>query len=596
MSNGQPNQPGAMFHPVLKRNASTPGTTSHLAISTTNGTSSTHNANMPEPFSPISCQPPTTSTFGTTLPPIGQPSLLPADLHTVRNGANGTNGMNGLNGSYSNLSITTSSPTAVLLRRLTLNTSNETLNTLLRFSDQLIKARIIDTENPDDQGYATALAQFKTRTEAEKVKDHLDGKLNNGGDGKMILEILPTSSTSTLLSRRNTIDHASTITTPSSMSQVSTPATLSRQTSRFSSGLFDGGFPNMAGRGIPGNSELPTPEENNVFSSFISPRSPINGRMNDVISDSRNLMIERDTDEETGDLLNDAVGYARNGASNSTAMPRRSTNPPTSLSRFNSLTLSTNVGPSIQPLSSTRQTPNMGTPTATMPPSLPPTMSPNTGYMHSQFHRVNYPPVNPADQNPPCNTLYVGNLPHDTSEDELKALFTKQRGYKRLCFRNKQNGPMCFVEFEDISFATKALHELYGCQLSNSVKGGIRLSFSKNPLGVRPGPPPGVNAAPIANNGNSMNGNGLPFATANTFPPGLGVPPGFGNLNNTIIPPQNNLNSQTINGSFSSAHGLGMGFNPGAIGAARPQTINGTPLGGVAGPVNVGVFDNYMSR
>ncbi|KAI0552368.1 hypothetical protein F4679DRAFT_87401 [Xylaria curta] len=96
----------------------------------------------------------------------------------------------------------------------------------------------------------------------------------------------------------------------------------------------------------------------------------------------------------------------------------------------------------------------------------------------------NFGPVNPADQNPPCNTLYVGNLPIDTSEEELKAIFQKQRGYKRLSFRTKQNGPVCFVEFEDISQATRALHECYGIPLHNSVKGGIRLSFSKNPLGV----------------------------------------------------------------------------------------------------------------
>lgn len=95
------------------------------------------------------------------------------------------------------------------------------------------------------------------------------------------------------------------------------------------------------------------------------------------------------------------------------------------------------------------------------------------------------PPANPADQNPPCNTLYVGNLPPDTSEEELKELFSSRRGYKRLLYRTKANGPMCFVEFEDVSFATRALEELYGFGLSNSVKGGIRLSFSKNPLGVR---------------------------------------------------------------------------------------------------------------
>jgi hypothetical protein len=99
--------------------------------------------------------------------------------------------------------------------------------------------------------------------------------------------------------------------------------------------------------------------------------------------------------------------------------------------------------------------------------------------------RSTYTPANFTDQNSPCNTLYVGNLPMDTSEDELKAVFSSQRGYKRLCFRTKQNGPMCFVEFEDTSLATEALDELNGYMLHDSVKGGIKLSFSQNPLGVR---------------------------------------------------------------------------------------------------------------
>ncbi|KAG0169237.1 hypothetical protein DFQ30_003837 [Apophysomyces sp. BC1015] len=90
--------------------------------------------------------------------------------------------------------------------------------------------------------------------------------------------------------------------------------------------------------------------------------------------------------------------------------------------------------------------------------------------------------ANPADQNPPCNTLYVGNLPPNTNEEELKSLFSKCIGYKRLSFRIKPNGPICFVEFDDIGCAAQALQELYGNPLSNSTKGGIRLSFSKNPL------------------------------------------------------------------------------------------------------------------
>lgn len=151
-----------------------------------------------------------------------------------------------------------------------------------------------------------------------------------------------------------------------------------------------------------------------------------------------------------------------------------------------------------------------------------------SGNFAMPYARYNHPPANPADQNPPCNTLYVGNLPLDTNEDELKALFSKQRGYKRLCFRVKQNGPMCFVEFEDTSFATKALNELYGHMLHNSIKGGIRLSFSKNPLGVRTGQMNGIGpSSPLSPQGLSagFNGNVFPppgFTSTNGPPPGLG--------------------------------------------------------------------------
>lgn len=87
-----------------------------------------------------------------------------------------------------------------------------------------------------------------------------------------------------------------------------------------------------------------------------------------------------------------------------------------------------------------------------------------------------------TDQHPPCNTLYVGNLPHNTNEEELRAMFSQCIGYQRLSFSNKQNGPMCFVEFDDVACATHAMQDLYGKMLSNSTKGGIRLSYSKNPL------------------------------------------------------------------------------------------------------------------
>ncbi|KAK4052898.1 hypothetical protein OIO90_004174 [Microbotryomycetes sp. JL221] len=103
---------------------------------------------------------------------------------------------------------------------------------------------------------------------------------------------------------------------------------------------------------------------------------------------------------------------------------------------------------------------------------------------------------NPADMNAPKNTLYVGGLPAVLPsltgpfsaahlEDNLRNAFSRCPGFRRLSFRAKSNGPIVFVEFEDTHFATRALQEMYGNTLGGLVKGGIRLSYSKNPLGVR---------------------------------------------------------------------------------------------------------------
>jgi hypothetical protein len=220
-------------------------------------------------------------------------------------------------------------------------------------------------------------------------------------------------------------------------------------------------------------------------------------------------------------------------------------------------------------------------------------MGPNASYHLTPQHyqRHNYPPVNPADQNPPCNTLYVGNLPIDTSEDELKAMFSKQRGYKRLCFRTKQNGPMCFVEFEDVSFATKALHDLYGQLLHNSVKGGIRLSFSKNPLGVRSGqgsgmgPPTPMSPQPMMPG--TANGIGAPpgFTTATGPPPGL-APPG-------LTPPL----SSGGGSSFGMFGGNSFGMGGGSTGnSMRAQPLAANSSGGGYHGMDAGYSGYMMGR
>ncbi|QEU58312.1 Whi4/Whi3 [Kluyveromyces lactis] len=177
------------------------------------------------------------------------------------------------------------------------------------------------------------------------------------------------------------------------------------------------------------------------------------------------------------------------------------------------------------------------------------------------------PPANPADQNPPCNTLYVGNLPPDATEQELRQLFGGQKGFKRLSFRNKNNnnsghGPMCFVEFEDVAHATRALAELYGSQLprpvgAHNTKGGIRLSFSKNPLGVR-GPNSRRSGSsgsgqPTSNSNNAQNGNtinGNPSSSNNNNGSTGSNNGSIATLSNGVT---NDLKSSTTNYSYENA-------------------------------------------
>lgn len=90
-------------------------------------------------------------------------------------------------------------------------------------------------------------------------------------------------------------------------------------------------------------------------------------------------------------------------------------------------------------------------------------------------------PIN-EQQNTPCNILYVYNLPTEASEEEVKAIFSKQQGYKKILFRTTQTLPLCFVEFHDTSSAIKALLDLHGQPqpLYETFKGGVRLNFASN--------------------------------------------------------------------------------------------------------------------
>lgn len=464
-------------------------------------------------------------------------------------------------------------PPAIMIRRLSRTTSRETLTSMLIFAGDLIDHEFVRSPYPEDQGYATALARFQSQAGAMEAQQKLHGKPNTSKEANLIVEVqgggMPSS-----FERRNTIDGTANRGQTSSASSAGSVSGPSR--SRFSNTFHspDKVSPPLPTPSSGASSEFPMPETSSHFQNLFSPQSPLANGVDDRQRISGKYMINNDiADEETGELLKDPVAYAKNGQQAPSG--RRQTNPQLPVGRFASLSLSTSNG----------NGPNngMGSPSngLTSPRAVQSMQSPVSphGSYPMNYPRHQYPPVNPADQNPPCNTLYVGNLPIDTAEDELKAVFSKQRGYKRLCFRTKQNGPMCFVEFEDVSFATKALNDLYGYPLSNSNKGGIRLSFSKNPLGVRSGQPNGMGPHPTMNPhamapGYGMNA-GSTFSAVSGPPPGLGSPPGLINQG-TYRPPPNS----GMDGMFANPFGMPQQeFTPqmgSRNGVGYPPTMNGS--------------------
>lgn len=416
---------------------------------------------------------------------------------------------------------------SAVIHNLPAETTEQSIRLMLVFSKDLVDVEILPASQSDDSSSRSALVKFKTPAGAQEAKNALDGRSVSAAAGEMNVEIL--GSSPTMLGKRYTLDTSVSGGVATPTSSVASSATSVRQTSRFNST-----FPPMEKMGPPMNgvyspADLTSQESN--FHTIFSPQSPIGNHLTDRNRVSGKSLIKSDSpdDDETGELLKDPVGFAEFAEN---GLQRRQTAPQIPISRMASLSLNTTPVGTHAPIS------HYGHPGMSNMSALPNTMSPTAmgaglpgpplNYNQQQPYRAhNYPPANPADQNPPCNTLYVGNLPIDTSEEELKAMFSKQRGYKRLCFRTKQNGPMCFVEFEDVSFATKALTELYGQPLHNSVKGGIRLSFSKNPLGVRSGQSSNQNGGSSMGSMNGISGsNG--FTTAHGPPPGLSIPPGLG--------------------------------------------------------------------
>ncbi|XP_057967770.1 uncharacterized protein LOC131157548 [Malania oleifera] len=113
-----------------------------------------------------------------------------------------------------------------------------------------------------------------------------------------------------------------------------------------------------------------------------------------------------------------------------------------------------------------------------------------------------YVPVQNTKDNPPCNTLFIGNLGESINEEELKGLFSAQPGYKQMKVLRQERHTVCFIEFEDVHSATNVHHSLQGAVIPSSGSVGMRIQYSKNPFGKRkdashPAAAPGTNGSPL---------------------------------------------------------------------------------------------------
>ncbi|KAL1206928.1 hypothetical protein V5N11_001939 [Cardamine amara subsp. amara] len=86
----------------------------------------------------------------------------------------------------------------------------------------------------------------------------------------------------------------------------------------------------------------------------------------------------------------------------------------------------------------------------------------------------------------PCPTLFIANMGPNCTESELIQVFSRCRGFLKLKIQGTYHTPVAFVDFQDVSCSSEALHTLQGTVLYSSLTGeGLRLQYARSRMGMR---------------------------------------------------------------------------------------------------------------
>ncbi|EOA26399.1 hypothetical protein CARUB_v10023763mg [Capsella rubella] len=115
------------------------------------------------------------------------------------------------------------------------------------------------------------------------------------------------------------------------------------------------------------------------------------------------------------------------------------------------------------------------------------------GYSHTQSQGIanvvrRAPTTGKSNTNvaDPCPTLFLANMGPNCTEAELVQVFSRCRGFLKLKIQGTYGTPVAFVDFQDISCSSEALHTLQGTVLYSSLTGeGLRLQYARSRMGMR---------------------------------------------------------------------------------------------------------------